>query len=726
MAHAGLEWHREKQLKYAVLRSLAELMYHYSTGGDTKLGSWFSRKRASVSRALARSRSGRSTSSSGLRLDRWSSSAASAEMSVQSSTSTDSPLARSSQTPQAACTSSQGPQAEAQESTGRVTSAAPAAAHGVPLGALDRCSRSGSGRLSLNRSGSEPSSESMATESGAVAPVSTVPTTRSLRGSIGRETQSIRPEAPALSVSDIRRGICASHRERGASARSHSGSEDSTSFESGSQSVQTKSIRRMQLRDQVELTKEMVEGTAIYLSPHYRQLPASGVAEDDDDVTHNMYNELSTQFGALGVKIKSEEIAFSNDERALVLTVLCPGFFGCPELVEETSCALRSDQKQRGFDRTASVQRAMSGLTGTRPRQNSAELSFGMGDFSRRFSFRRKPKSVVLLASTAMPYDEYYRTCPPDLKELGIFDLHMDKWPESPWLQPTAAKTVIYRLPDATRYTRANVLIHRLGMRGSANAAGLTPDRARLPAVAEQRERRASAANLGARQLSSCDHVALSSRLRDRRASRGSSSRLVSMEGERDQAALTHRRLSEEGSSEQRYQRERAAYRALRLQPADGPSSPATLPRPPSPSEQTSKPPAALPPEELAASSATDVPRARSFPAALEPPRPIASEPMLNEHGAEVPMARCDSGRHVLPRAPPDALDGATTSRKARASSSGLPPIPSLAAASAPPDVPHCGSREAESTCEETQPANAPHVMSSPRPECQRRLTGFL
>ena len=34
--HAGLEWHREKQLKHAVLRSVAELIYHYSTGGDAQ------------------------------------------------------------------------------------------------------------------------------------------------------------------------------------------------------------------------------------------------------------------------------------------------------------------------------------------------------------------------------------------------------------------------------------------------------------------------------------------------------------------------------------------------------------------------------------------------------------------------------------------------------------------------------------------------------------------
>ena len=64
----------------------------------------------------------------------------------------------------------------------------------------------------------------------------------------------------------------------------------------------------------------------------------------------------------------------------------------------------------------------MSENSGGRSRQSSirAEVSSGLSDLSRRFSFKRRPKSIVLLASTAMPYDEYYRTCPADHKELGL------------------------------------------------------------------------------------------------------------------------------------------------------------------------------------------------------------------------------------------------------------------------------------------------------------------
>ena len=78
---------------------------------------------------------------------------------------------------------------------------------------------------------------------------------------------------------------------------------------------------------------------------------------------------------------------------------------------------------------------------------------------------QRKPKTLVALASTATSFDEYFQSCPADLKELGLFESQFEKWPESPLLQPTAIKTLIYRLPGhhhATRY-RTGDLLRRLG-----------------------------------------------------------------------------------------------------------------------------------------------------------------------------------------------------------------------------------------------------------------------
>ena len=70
----------------------------------------------------------------------------------------------------------------------------------------------------------------------------------------------------------------------------------------------------------------------------------------------------------------------------------------------------------------------------------SASMSFGMSDVVRKrraltraasgLRWARRQKTVVPLYSTACTYDEYVRTCPPDLKELGMFSLPFEKWPE--------------------------------------------------------------------------------------------------------------------------------------------------------------------------------------------------------------------------------------------------------------------------------------------------------
>ena len=59
----------------------------------------------------------------------------------------------------------------------------------------------------------------------------------------------------------------------------------------------------MRLRDQLELPQEITDGTVIYLSPHYRLLPASGMSVTGDQ--SSMHMELSTQLGSLGIKVVS-------------------------------------------------------------------------------------------------------------------------------------------------------------------------------------------------------------------------------------------------------------------------------------------------------------------------------------------------------------------------------------------------------------------------------------
>ena len=561
LGRAGLEWHREKQLKHAVLRSIAELVYHYTTGGDTLFGSWWSRKRASVARAV-RSSSRRSSSQ---------------RLIVKSSSSLDGLSSCSS----AAClsgggsSSSAGVNEEASLEGFCELEKAAAAAEGAET--LERTSKFSSGETSGRHSEAVSSDEHGATPGSPRVGGVCSPRPASPRLDLSAPYESMKPGASAMSVSAIRKSIRASLTGRRQRASSTTSSAEGTLRERV-QSVQASQMRLMQLRDQLELTKEMTNGTVFYLSPYYRQIPSSGAAADGD-IRNNMYNELVAQFGSLGVKIKSDtESAFTADQRSLMLLVLCPGFFGCPELVEETACALRDVYTER---RNALGGRAASedersertlqreGPTSQRHDPLSDEVSELAGHF------QRKPKTLVALASTATSFDEYFQSCPADLKELGLFESQFEKWPESPLLQPTAVKTLIYRLPGhhhATRY-RTGDLLRRLGGRRGKGAAEARPGL--TPWAHVDQERRATAADQGGRRLD-----------------RGASGRL-------------------------------GVRRSAARRPTTGAPSVA-----------------ATPSEQGRLSTSMGPPRSLSLSAALEPRRPVAPDALHDQDGAAIPLAR--------------------------------------------------------------------------------------
>ena len=200
-------------------------------------------------------------------------------------------------------------------------------------------------------------------------------------------------------------------------------------------------MRRMRLRDELELPREITDDTVVYLSPHYRLLPASGTGSTG--VQSNMYTELSAQLGSLGIKVVSIANATSSaEQRALFLLVLCPGFFSCPELVEETANALKRifrGLRTAGFGtcrRLLSEAGAEGGAeisteVSLSERSWQEDSSFRREGLKRRSSlgnqfsrlFRRMSGALMPLMSTAMPYKEYERTCPPDLKDLGLFEV---------------------------------------------------------------------------------------------------------------------------------------------------------------------------------------------------------------------------------------------------------------------------------------------------------------
>ena len=229
----------------------------------------------------------------------------------------------------------------------------------------------------------------------------------------------------------------------------------------------------MCLRDQLELPQEVIDGTVLYLSPHYRLLPASGMSVTG--VQSSMHMELSAQLGSLGFKVVAAT-SFAK-QPALFLLVLCPGFFNCPELVEETARALKDILKRPRVAGFGTCRRLFGGAEGvgggaegvgggggaelstegslSSERSWQEEGSLRRKGLQRQHSFqeavsgrfRKKPRALMPLMSTAMPYGEYARTCPPDLKDLGLFETNFDLWPESAALQPTAIKIAVLHLP---------------------------------------------------------------------------------------------------------------------------------------------------------------------------------------------------------------------------------------------------------------------------------------
>jgi len=325
----------------------------------------------------------------------------------------------------------------------------------------------------------------------------------------------------------------------------------------------------MRLRDEIELDPQNTEGTVIYLSNRYKELAPSTAGHGHSievGGAHNMFDELAACFAAQGIKVTSDaDATFAQDQRSLMLLVLCPGFFRNSALVEESSVALKNIHRlrflnpnsldaQRGSGRCIASRKisrdrshssncdrsegigaeesqssssrleppsrlragfrragfglnlvalqersqadvepgvhrggtstgAPAGAPGAAPpvpmlRQKSSSSSLHNRSLSRMSSglggrmFGRKPKVMVPLFSTSGTYEDYMRTCPPDLKDLGIFDLNFDKWPESSMLQEVAVKVAISKLPGqkhATRYERAQAVF--TGRGGRPNAA---------------------------------------------------------------------------------------------------------------------------------------------------------------------------------------------------------------------------------------------------------------
>ena len=401
----SLEWHSEKYFKHAVLRRLAEVMYHYTTSS------------LAVSMTRRKHARGSSTPATALALS----------TPRRPTAGTSSPGSGPSSSMPLTTESSQAdrPSSLSEHSDMPVELAVPVhrrgsllAAHVIPP--VD------SPRITSPQRSFMPAGKAGAMSSAPPSPPPSPTTDTSKSSSV---------DSPASKKGSLFRRAVARP-------------------EKAEPEPELRPQRLMRMRDEFVLAPEKIEGTVLYLSEHYKALPHSGVP-DERRPDWSMYDEVASQFEALGVKVASNAgAAFSQDQRSLLLLVICPGFFSYPPLVEETAHALRalnSTRRGTGFSigpesqhldsEAATSSHDSEGL----PRQgNGAVLRVGLAAQrlrgllrgpaireedaarpglgpKRRFNpfLEKKPKHVVSLYTTASPLDEYMRACPADLKEFG-------------------------------------------------------------------------------------------------------------------------------------------------------------------------------------------------------------------------------------------------------------------------------------------------------------------
>ena len=110
-------------------------------------------------------------------------------------------------------------------------------------------------------------------------------------------------------------------------------------------------IRQMRVKEELKLQPQAAASIVIYLSPYYKLLGSSGsgavgavggrVCRLGGRPVVTMFDELRDTLTAVGVQVTHDASqSCGEDGRAVMLVVLCPGFFACPELVEEIAQAL--------------------------------------------------------------------------------------------------------------------------------------------------------------------------------------------------------------------------------------------------------------------------------------------------------------------------------------------------------------------------------------------------
>lgn len=166
------------------------------------------------------------------------------------------------------------------------------------------------------------------------------------------------------------------------------------------------------------------KGQQLVTSCHYADMKAPAIGMGGTSSHDSMLAQLRAQFGALGVELRS--VAFAQDaaveEPPLPYVLLVtPGCFGHQPLVDEIRQVLLEIRANVSGNLTSS--------------------------FSWRLAGRRP---IIPLFNTALPFEDYIKACPEELKRLGLLQLFFAKWPESSHLQRAAAEHALLQLVRPT------------------------------------------------------------------------------------------------------------------------------------------------------------------------------------------------------------------------------------------------------------------------------------
>ena len=188
-------------------------------------------------------------------------------------------------------------------------------------------------------------------------------------------------------------------------------------------STQRQRRHALKLADEVTLPSDAGKGLHIYMSAQYLKFPEG--AERHESLFHQLQKHLSK----LGAELyfDPQRLAMLPPEDALSVLMLCPGVFDNHVLLEELEATLTHGRPH---------------IPQSTPRSRARRSTIGSNAIDLPIDEETR-KGIIPLFSTVQPFGDYINSAPQDLKDLGIFTIMYEKWPDSSMLQEVAAKLIV-------------------------------------------------------------------------------------------------------------------------------------------------------------------------------------------------------------------------------------------------------------------------------------------